>query len=52
MHPKADIVYQTGHVRKVPTPEVAGLFDDLLGLGEQRRGHRKAERLGGSEVDE
>jgi hypothetical protein len=40
------------HVGFVPTPEVAGLFDHLLGLGEQRRGHRKAERLGGSEVDE
>jgi hypothetical protein len=27
------------------------LFDHLVGLGKQRRGHREAERLGGLEVD-
>jgi hypothetical protein len=27
------------------------LFDDLVGAGEQRRGHVEAERLGGLEID-
>src|ERR1700694_331879 len=37
--PTADIVGQRGHVRKVPLPEVARLFDHVVGAGKQRRRH-------------
>jgi hypothetical protein len=32
-------------------PQQKGLFDHLIGAGEQRGRHRQAQRLGGLEID-
>jgi len=48
----ADIVRPPRHACFVPNPEVAASFDHLIGAGEQRGRHRKAEDLSGLEVDD
>jgi len=55
--PKADIGLSNAHVRLVPgaayaPQQIASLFDDLVGTGEQCLWHRKAKRLGGLEIDD
>jgi hypothetical protein len=50
--PRADLVGPVRHVRFVPKPKVARLFDHLAGAGEQRRRDSKIEGLGGFEIDD
>jgi hypothetical protein len=49
--PKADIGERGWDVRFVPKADFDRSLDHLVGAGEQRRWHGKAERLGGFEVD-
>ena len=39
------------HSRHFATQRIASLFDHIVSAGEQRRRHRKPERLGGPEID-
>ena len=39
-----------GH-NQTHAPQQKGLFDHLIGAGEQRGRHRQAQRLGGLEID-
>ena len=41
----------TGVISAIDPRKIATLFDHLVGAGEQRWRHRKAERLGGLEID-
>jgi hypothetical protein len=41
---------QTCHMQ-THAPQQKGLFDHLIGAGEQRGRHRQAQRLGGLEID-
>ena len=47
----ADVRCEDQQVRKVPTTEVASLFDHFVGAREQRLRNSEAERLGGLQVD-
>src|SRR5205807_1280679 len=38
--------------KRVCNAAIQGLFDHLVGAGEQRRRHLKAKRLGGGEIDD
>src|SRR5262245_33762858 len=50
--PKADPCSAQAHVRFGPIADIVLVsFDDLVGAAKYRRRHRKAERLGGFEID-
>src|SRR5450631_858291 len=52
LSPKADSSPTSLVVRFVPNAEVAGLFDNLVGAGEQRWRNGEAECFGGPEIDD
>jgi hypothetical protein len=49
---EADIKRTSREIRNVPIPEVAALFDHLVGADEQRRWNREAHCLGRLEIDD
>jgi len=50
--PKADMCSATRDVRFGPEADISQVsFDDLVGAAKHCRGHHKAERLGGFEID-
>jgi hypothetical protein len=43
---EADIICETGHVRKVPNSDIGHLFDHLVGASEERLRYGQAKGLG------